>query len=217
MQVLEVEVAQDHIDGLSRAKKPILGLAELIWNSVDADATQVTVRLNRNSMNGLDAIHVIDNGLGITMEDAQAGFGHLGGSWKKLERQSRRDKRILHGKQGQGRYRSYALCEKAEWQSVYLANGALHEFTITGTTDNKRRFTISDETPTSKGETGTTVTLSNIIPQQGSLDADRAATELNRILAISLKQYPQVRISYDGTAVDPSALEDRRTNYELPD
>ena len=75
MQVLEVEVAQDHIDGLSRAKKPILGLAELIWNSVDADATQVTVRLNRNSMNGLDAIHVIDNGLGITMEDAQAGFG----------------------------------------------------------------------------------------------------------------------------------------------
>lgn len=217
MQVLEVEVAQDHIDGLSRAKKPILGLAELIWNSVDADATQVTVRLNRNSMNGLDAIHVIDNGLGITMADAKAGFGHLGGSWKKLDRQSRREKRILHGKQGQGRYRAYSLCEKAEWQSVYLANGALHEFTITGTTHNKRRFTISDETPTSKGETGTTVTLSNIIPQQGSLDADRAVTELNRILAIYLKQYPQVRISYDGTAVDPSALEDRRTNYELPD
>ena len=42
MQVLKVEVALDHIDGLSRAKKPILGLAELIWNSVDADATQVT-------------------------------------------------------------------------------------------------------------------------------------------------------------------------------
>lgn len=42
MQVLKVEVALDHIDCLSRAKKPILGLAELIWNSVDADATQVT-------------------------------------------------------------------------------------------------------------------------------------------------------------------------------
>jgi len=103
MQILEVEVAQDHIDSISRAKKPILGLAELIWNSVDADATDVRVRLNRTALNAIDTIHVLDNGLGITMEDAKAGFGHLGGSRKKLERQSRRDKRILHGKQGQGR------------------------------------------------------------------------------------------------------------------
>ena len=44
MQILEVEVAQDHIDELSKAKKPILGLAELVWNSVDADATQVKIR-----------------------------------------------------------------------------------------------------------------------------------------------------------------------------
>ena len=79
MQTLTVEVAQDHIDSLSKAKKPILALAELIWNSVDADATQVDVRLNRNSLNGIDAIEVSDNGLGITMVDAQAGFGHLGG------------------------------------------------------------------------------------------------------------------------------------------
>ena len=36
MQTLTLEVAQDHIDSLSKAKKPILALAELIWNSVDA-------------------------------------------------------------------------------------------------------------------------------------------------------------------------------------
>jgi hypothetical protein len=41
-------------------------------------------------------------------------------------------------------------------------------------------------------------------------------TELNRLLALYLKQYPQVRISYDGDAVDPSALEERRTDYALP-
>jgi len=216
MQILDVEVAQDHIDSLSKAKKPILGLAELIWNSVDADATDVKVRLNRNSLNAIESINVIDNGLGITMQDAQEGFGHLGGSWKKLERQSRRDKRILHGKQGQGRYRAYALCDNADWESVYLSNGSLKEFKISGTTSNKRRFTISDETPSTRDGTGTTVRLTNIISQQGSLDPDRAVTELNRLLALYLKQYPQVRISYDGDAVDPSALEDRRTNYDLP-
>ncbi len=216
MQILDVEVAQDHIDGLSKAKKPILGLAELIWNSVDADATDVKVRLHRNSLNAIESISVIDNGLGISMQDAQDGFGHLGGSWKKLDRQSRRDKRILHGRQGQGRYRAFALCEGAEWESVYLSNGSLKEFKISGTTHNKRRFTISDEKQSTQDGTGTTVRLTNIIPQQGSLDPDRAVTELNRLLALYLKQYPQVRISYDGDAVDPSALEDRRTNYELP-
>jgi HSP90 family molecular chaperone len=135
MQILDVVVEQDHIHSISRAKKPILGPAELIWNSVDADAADVKVQLNRTALNAIDTIHVIDNGLGITMEDANAGFGHLGGSWKKAERQSHRDKSILHGKQGQGRYRAFALCEKAEWESVYVANGSLKEFTITGTTE----------------------------------------------------------------------------------
>jgi hypothetical protein len=216
MQILDVEVAQDHIDALSRAKKPILGIAEMIWNSVDADATDVKIQVNRNALNSIDTIKVLDNGLGITMADAQAGFGHLGGSWKKLERQSKRDGRILHGKQGQGRYRAFALCEKAEWRSVYLANGSLKEFSITGTTDNKRRFVISDEQPSNRETAGTTVTLSNVIQQQGSLDADRAVTELNRLLALYLNQYPQVRISYDGDRVDPDALVEHRTDYNFP-
>ncbi len=216
MQILDVEVAQDHIDALSRAKKPILGLAEMIWNSVDADATEVKVQINRQGLTAIDTIQVVDNGLGITLADAQAGFGHLGGSWKKSERQSKRDGRILHGKQGQGRYRAFALCEKAEWRSTYLANGSLREFTITGAADNKRRFVISDEKAGNREGTGTTVTLSNVIPQQRSLESDRAVTELNRLLALYLNQYPQVRISYDGERIDPSALEDHRSDYNLP-
>src|SRR5579871_3725492 len=123
MQTLTIEVSQDHIDRLSKARKPILGAAELIWNSVDADATEISVILIRNTLDSIESVEVIDNGLGITMADARAGFGHLGGSWKQSERQTRRDKRILHGKLGQGRFRVFALCERAEWDSVYLANG----------------------------------------------------------------------------------------------
>jgi hypothetical protein len=216
MQTLTVEVAQDHIDRIAKAKKPIFGLAELIWNSVDADATEITIRLNRNSLNGIGSIEVRDNGLGITMEDARAGFGRLGGSWKQTERQTKRDQRILHGRQGQGRYRAFALCERVEWDSVYLANGSLKEFKVIGTTENKRQFTVTDELQSQREAAGTIATLFNVISQQGALDADRAVPELNRLLALYLKQYPQVRISYDGTAVDPGALEDRRTIYTLP-
>jgi DNA topoisomerase VI subunit B len=98
METLTIEVAQDHIDRIAKARNPILGLVELIWNSVDADATKVRIQINRNTLGSIDSVQVVDNGLGITMNDAQAGFGHLGGSWKQFEKRSRRDKRILHGK-----------------------------------------------------------------------------------------------------------------------
>jgi hypothetical protein len=216
MQTLTIEVTQDHIDRLSKAKKPVLGIAELIWNGVDADATVVDVRLNRNELGSLDSIEVIDNGLGITMADAQEGFGHLGGSWKQRDHQTKREKRILHGRQGQGRFRAFALCERAEWDTTYLANGALAEYKIIGTSNDKRRFTITDEMPSTNDGTGTTATLTNLIPQQTSLDSAKAVPELNKLFALYLKQYPQVRLSYDGDAVDPSILEDTRTTYPLP-
>jgi hypothetical protein len=215
MQTLTVEVAQDHIDSLSKAKKPILALAELIWNSVDADATQVDVRLNRNSLNGIDAIEVSDNGLGITMVDAQAGFGHLGGSWKQHEHHTRREKRILHGRHGQGRFRAFALCERVEWESVYTANGRLTKFKITGTTENKRQFTISDEGAADTAETGTVATMSNIVPAPTSLEVERAIPELNKLLALYLRQYPHVRVSYDGVVVDPTGLEENVADYDI--
>lgn len=216
MQTLTIEVTQDHIDRLSKAKKPVLGVAELIWNSMDADATEIDVRLARNALDSIESIEVIDNGLGISLADAQEGFGHLGGSWKQYQQQTKRDKRILHGKQGQGRFRAFALCDRAEWNSTYLQNGMLTEFKIVGTTSDKRRFTITDETHSNRTSTGTIATLSNVISQQASLDSARAVPELNKLFALYLKQYPHVRVSYDGHAIDPKALEKYRSTYTLP-
>jgi hypothetical protein len=216
MQTVTIEVTQDHIDRLSKARNPVFGLAELIWNSVDADATSVDVRLGRNALGTIDNIRVTDNGLGITMSDAQMGFGHLGGSWKQQEHHTRREKRILHGKQGQGRFRAFALCERVEWDTVCLSAGSLVQFKIIGTTQNKRQFAITDEEKSNRSESGTVATLYNVITQQRSLESDRAVPELNKILALYLNEYPQVTVTYDGTQIQPSALEDRRTDYTLP-
>jgi hypothetical protein len=64
------------------------------------------VRIRRHTLNGIDVIEVQDNGLGIALAGAQNGVGHLGGYWKKYERQSKKDKRILHGKEGHPSHRS---------------------------------------------------------------------------------------------------------------
>jgi hypothetical protein len=216
MQTLTLEVKQDHIDRLSKAKKPILSIAELIWNSVDADATEVSIRVNRKELSRIDSVEVIDNGLGITMTEAVEGFGQLGGSWKRNERQTKGEKRTLHGKQGQGRFRVFGVCESVEWDTVYRAEKTLKEFRIIGASSDKRKFEITDERPSKRAHTGTTVTLSNVISPKTSLDSERCISELNKLLALYLKQYPHVRIDYDGTAVNPGALEDLTTDYKLP-
>jgi hypothetical protein len=47
MRTLTVRVEEDHLRTLSRAKKPILAVAELIWNGLDADAQMVSVLLEK--------------------------------------------------------------------------------------------------------------------------------------------------------------------------
>jgi hypothetical protein len=72
-----LEIRGDFVERSIRTS-PTKALAELIWNSLDADATEVDVAFERNVMGGLDAIQVRDNGLGMTHEQALTGFRSLG-------------------------------------------------------------------------------------------------------------------------------------------
>ncbi len=61
----EIEVQDDHLQRISQVQKPILAVAELIWNAVDADADRVTITLQDDQLGGISAIEVSDNGHGI--------------------------------------------------------------------------------------------------------------------------------------------------------
>ena len=56
---------------------------ELIWNGLDADAHKVTVSLQRNVLDGIDGVSVLDDGHGMSPEAAQSNFRWIGGSWKR--------------------------------------------------------------------------------------------------------------------------------------
>jgi hypothetical protein len=38
-KTFEIQVQDDHLQRISQVRKPILAVAELIWNAVDADAS----------------------------------------------------------------------------------------------------------------------------------------------------------------------------------
>src|ERR1700687_5822390 len=82
-KTFEIQVQDDHLQRISQVRKPILAVAELIWNAVDADADCIDVVLHDDNLGGFKTIEVADNGHGIPYQDAEDLFSRLGGSWKQ--------------------------------------------------------------------------------------------------------------------------------------
>jgi HSP90 family molecular chaperone len=162
MQTISVKVQADHLEGMTRVKRPILAIAELIWNSVDADATLVKVIFDHNALGSLERIHVVDNGLGMPIEAAFAAFGNLGGSWKRQATRSPGNGRLLHGRAGKGRFRAFSIGEIVEWTIRYEDNGAIKKYQIRGLSSSIGTFQVDDEANPDDGPRGTEVSVSGI-------------------------------------------------------
>lgn len=199
-----IEVQPDFLERQSKAN-PVQAVAELIWNGLDADATHVDVRLDYGEL-GMTKIVVRDNGHGIPYEDAPQLFKRLGGSWKKSGGQTKTKKRMLHGYEGRGRFKVFALGRVADWRVTYrTVAGDLRVYDITMLEDNIREVRITDEEPVDTGDTGVEISVSELHREYRSLDPDNAVQELAEIFALYLKDYRDVSILYEGKQVDPAA------------
>ena len=93
--------------------KPHIALAELIKNSYDADATQVTIKFSPSE----DCIEVSDNGHGMTFEEFR-GFWMRIGTTHKRERRSKNLGRQLTGSKGVGRLAVQFLANRMTIRTV---------------------------------------------------------------------------------------------------
>jgi Histidine kinase-, DNA gyrase B-, and HSP90-like ATPase len=216
-----VQVDADQFDRLARPTQPLPAVAELVWNSLDAEAQTVTVSIALTELEGIDYVVVTDDGHGMTNEDAIRDFRKLGGSWKKVgtagRRLSKNGKRSLHGSQGEGRFRAFALGRTAEWTTMAGgAAGTLERTVITGSMDSSE-FAVSDPEELATGTPGTTVKLTQPRNYVSRLLAPQAPTWLISRFAVYLVKYPQVAVTYDGTKLDPDLILDRHTELPLDD
>ena len=212
---IEVNVSPDHLLSVAKAT-PIAAILELVWNALDADATTVIVSVDTNELGGVECITISDNGTGISYEDAQYFFAMLGGSWKKSAGSSRQLKRILHGKEGKGRFKVFSMGNKVSWRSVSGHNGARKVIGITAQPGNVNRFHVPDPINTEE-RTGTIVKIEGIQDGLHSLMGNDAPVELAEHLAPYLLRYPDVSVQYRGQAIDPkSVVKDDVTFSLLP-
>lgn len=212
---VRVQLDNDHLERLTRTNA-ISAVAELIWNSLDADARQVDVVGERNGLMGLELLRVTDNGHGISHSEATSEFGFLGGSWKKTAHKSRGDKRILHGKDGEGRYKAFSLGNHVKWTSSYKENDRVKQFTISGRRPGLTDFEVTDP-ESSDVVPGTVVEVSDLSSSKISIfdDTEKVVRELAQRFALYLRQYPDVSVVFDGKHVDQTRYEADYAEYDL--
>ena len=212
----DVALTKQHLERLAQTQ-PLTGIIELIWNALDADATEVAVEFVRNEMDGLEEIRVRDNGHGMLASAASESFGELGGSWKREARQSPSG-RALHGRDGRGRFRAAGIGSRIVWRTVAAdeaADGQHMRTSIELQFSNLVHVVVSDPEPTDES-TGTTV----VIPDLGAnppvgLGGDGPVERLTATFALQLQTY-NAHITYDRTEVDPVRLQLNRADIELP-
>lgn len=217
MEDLVLTASDDHVARLAHEGDPVRAIIELIWNAVDAEATNVVVTMERSSMDAIDQVRVEDDGHGISPDEVAATFGRIGGSWKSLSEKSKNGKRYLHGKLGEGRLRAFALGSRVSWVSISDNTiGQREQITITGSRSSRDRFRW-EATPSAAASTGTVVTAHNDEQRPlSALEADDVLPTLRSHFAPLLLNDQSLTITYDGSALDPSQEVVNDTKTPLP-
>lgn len=202
---LPVVVTGDFLNRLKSA--PITAISELIWNSLDADADNVIVEFERDSLGAIEKITIKDNGHGISADELKITFGHLGGSIKKQKRKTESG-RPIHGQKGSGRYLALSLGTSVVWKTVYNnINGRSVYYEIACNSGNPSVLDISDEVTTSE-HSGVVVVVTSIRETVSNQlnNGEKLLWELNKIFAPYLLTYSNVAIIVDGIKLQPDKL-----------
>ncbi len=206
MAELVLTAGDGHVAQLAHESDASRAIVEMIWNALDAEAWNVSVRIERDDLLGaIVAVHVEDDGHGISRDEVEVGFGRIGDSWKARSTRSKNNLRGLHGSLGQGRLRAFALGTRVRWQSRSKDSAQkMYEITIDGHR-NKRNVFRWDSIPLSDSSPGTILSAFNEEQRSlGALEADSSLPTLRSHFAPILLDNPELRITYDGTSLDPT-------------
>lgn len=210
---LRVEAHNDHLLRVA-GNDPLIGLDELIWNSLDADSNHVDIRLERNAIGGLSKIIIEDDGVGFSLDDARHAFKTLGGSMK-----SGKDRtpggRMLHGQKGEGRYRSLALGAMIVWKSTFREGNELRQFELQFSIGSLNTPILSNIKAAEGTKTGCRVEVFDVTDR-----ADQAlTTDLDWVIASRFASYllanPTIHIYVNGKTIDVASAVERRLEDDI--
>lgn len=203
-QKIAVTTAPDHVRRLAECR-PVDALQELIWNSLDAGASVVSVDLKMNDAGAVREIRVKDNGSGIPRDHATAGFGSLGGSMKVSPNRPVTN-RPIHGSEGKGRLRALSLGRKVRWETVYQDGNELKAYDLEIRLEDPTAVWVTEPETRKKGHAGTTVVVVDPLPKADGLASDGQAEEVFRAFAPYIRHYGGVTLYWNKETFDVASL-----------
>jgi hypothetical protein len=212
MKTCKVELKEDHLNKLSKAT-PVQAIVELIWNSLDADSFNIDISYHEGPL-GIDKIIIKDDGTGILHDKFESLFGFLGGSWKARTHLTNGG-RVIHGKEGQGRFKVFALGGVVTWEVVYKDKDKYFEYKINGFSETPNQFKFTDVKETKKKNTGVTIIIEELTLTNNSILGDSVAKTFLPFFALYLVNYKNISITIDNTKLNPSEVIHRKNILPL--
>lgn len=203
LQIYDVSLEKDHLEKLTKVS-PLKGLQEAIWNSLDADASEVLIKAEKNPVGHIVKLVIQDNGHGIDFKKAESEFKGLGESFKKYIKKSPRN-RTYHGCEGEGRFRIFALGQYIEIKSVFIdeEDGNKKEIVINLDLADLKRFKIgSIKQVGSSAKTGTRIEISNTSIKINEILTEASISTIEELFTPYYLTYPIFRIVVDGTELE---------------
>jgi hypothetical protein len=204
MKTGTVVVEGDHLKKIATSRNPLRAIEEIIWNGFDADANEVFVEFDEGKLIKLGAIRITDRGEGIPYELAEKLFTSLGDSWK-VKQEKTKGGRFIHGKNGQGRFKAFALGKEVSWETTYAEKNKRFTYTIRGSASDLRKFTFTDPVETEL-PTGTVCTITEIDRDFAVRGTEAVIEEITERFAPYLYDNRRARLVYDGTDIDPASV-----------
>lgn len=156
--IQEAEITTKGIQKALNKYTPERAISEYVWNGFDADASIVEIHFHENSLNAIDTISIIDNGIGIDYTKLNEKFKRVFESSKGLKSS---DGHKLKGKNGYGRFTFFKLATDAKWNTCFSVDSKQYEYSINIASESLRRYESSEPVEVSKN-TGTEVVLQNV-------------------------------------------------------
>lgn len=211
-----ISIQDDFLARQTRAL-PVAALSELIWNGLDGEASRVNVEFERKDLaGGLSKIVVYDNGEGFSRSEAGKLFGNLGGSWKRSTRRTRSKGRMVHGQEGRGRYKAFALGRSIQWKVCYLDEGKPKAFEIRLLESDLKDVAITEEREALGRTTGVIVEITDIKRDFKVFSSEEGLQELAETFALYLIGYKDASIYVGEHRVDPESAIAAQEKMPLP-
>lgn len=205
--IQNVELTSVGIKKVLNKYTPQRAIAEYIWNGYDANATEIQIEIDIESVyNSITCISIKDNGDGIIYDELPTVFKKFYESHKTSANIV--DSRFSRGKNGYGRFTFFKLCREVQWITSYKNGEKIFSYEIKMTSDNLTNYSPTNPMECLEIEVGTIVKLNDFT------DSDLSKEWVDSILipylqsefAWYLKVCPNKNIYINGERLDCSSV-----------